>query len=100
MGRGANMAVPGFQELMLPLLQIAGDGQEHSLSEAIDFLALEFGLTDEDRNELLPSGRQAKLDNRVGWARTHLGKARLLESTGRGKFRISDRGIQVLNSNP
>jgi restriction system protein len=94
------MAVPGFQELMLPLLQIAGDGQEHSLGEAIDSLALEFGLTDEDRNELLPSGRQAKLDNRVGWARTHLGKARLLESAGRGKFRISDRGIQVLNSNP
>ncbi len=94
------MAVPGFQELMLPLLRIAGDGDEHSLSELIDTLAVEFGLTDADRNELLPSGRQAKFDNRVGWARTHLGKAGLLESTGRGRFRITDRGIDVLNSNP
>jgi restriction system protein len=94
------MAVPGFQELMLPLLKLSGDGNEHSLSETIDILASEFGLMDADRNELLPSGRQAKLDNRVGWARTHLGKAGLLESTGRGRFRITQRGIDVLNGNP
>ncbi len=94
------MAIPDFQTLMLPLLKITGDGQEHSLSKTIDALALEFQLTDGDRRELLPSGRQAKFDNRVGWARTHLKKAGLLESTGRGKFRMTQRGFGVLKGNP
>ena len=58
------MAVPDFQTIMLPLLKFAGDGREHSTSEAIDALALEFRLSEEDRKELLPSGRQARFDNR------------------------------------
>jgi restriction system protein len=94
------MAIPDFQSLMLPLLTVAGDRQEHSLSEAIDTLAVQCTLTDEERKELLPSGRQAKFDNRVGWVVTHLKKARLLESTGRGRFRITDRGIEVLRNRP
>jgi restriction system protein len=94
------MAVPDFQSVMLPLLKVLGDGEEHSLHEVISTLADQFDLTDEERRELLPSGRQAKLDNRVGWARTYLKKAGLLESTGRGKFRINDRGLDVLRENP
>jgi restriction system protein len=94
------MAVPGFQALMLPLLKIAGDGREHSLDEAIESLAVQFALGGEDRKELLPSGRQVRFDNRAGWARTYLKKAGLLESTGRGKFRITERGLGVLKGNP
>jgi restriction system protein len=94
------MAVPEFQTLMLPLLKIAGDDGEHRLSEAIEALAVQFRLSDDDRRELLPSGRQAKFDNRVGWARTYLKKAGLLESTERGKFRIAERGRQALGGNP
>jgi restriction system protein len=94
------MAVPDYQSIMLPLLKITGDRQVHSLGKVIDTLALQFGLTDEDRQEILPSGRQAKFDNRVGWARTYLKKAGLVESTGRAKFCITERGLQVLNSNP
>lgn len=66
------MAIPDFQRFMLPFLQILGDGEEHTLSEVIETLAEASGLTEDDRKELLPSGRQAKLDNRVGWTRTHL----------------------------
>ncbi len=94
------MAVPDFQSLMLPLLELAKDGQEHTLSDAIDILADLYALSDEDRRELLPSGRQAKFDNRVGWARTHLGKAGLLRSTGRGRFCITDVGFEVLKNKP
>ncbi len=94
------MAIPDFQRFMLPFLQILGDGEEHTLSEVIETLAEAFGLTEDDRKELLPSGRQAKLDNRVGWTRTHLKKAGLLESVGWGRFRITERGIEVLRSNP
>ena len=94
------MSVPEFQKFMLPLVEIANDGNEHSLAEAIETLASQFGLSDADRNELLPSGRQARLDNRVGWALTHLRKAALLERTGRGRFHLTDRGRQVLAKRP
>jgi restriction system protein len=68
------MAPPDFQEIMLPMLQLADDGRERRLSDAIEQLAQRLNLSDADRNELLPSGQQSRFDNRVGWARTHLGK--------------------------
>ena len=94
------MAVPDFQSIMLPLLKITGDKEEHKLSEVTERLAQEFSLTEEDRKELLPSGLQGKFDNRVGWARTYLTKAGLLEKVERGTFRITKRGLKVLSENP
>jgi restriction system protein len=92
--------VPDYQKLMLPILQFAGDGKEHSLSEAADAIAQHFALSEEDRKELLPSGNQRKLYNRVGWSRFYLLKAGILEAVGRGRFKITDRGLSVLHSNP
>ncbi|MCC7106823.1 MAG: restriction endonuclease [Chloroflexi bacterium] len=94
------MPVPGFQSLMLPLLKLAGDGKEHSLIEADDRLATQFGLSDTDKTELLPSGTQSKFYNRVRWAATYLRKAQLIESPQRGHFRITRRGAQTLGDNP
>jgi restriction system protein len=85
---------------MLPLLKMAGDRGEHELREAIERLADQFGLTPEEGRRLLPSGTQPVFANRVGWARTYLKKAGLLESTGRGRFRITRRGLDVLRTNP
>ena len=85
---------------MLPLLEMAADGNEYSLREAIEKLAQFFALTEEDTQEMLPSGQQATFDNRVGWARTYLKKAGLLETTRRGFFQITDRGEKVLISKP
>lgn len=94
------MTIPDYQSMMLPLLQLAGDGQEHVIGDVIERLAEYFQLTDEDRRELLPSGQQARFDNRVHWARSYLKQAALLESAGRGRFRITSRGIDVLNARP
>lgn len=94
------MAVPDFQSFMLPLLKLASDGAEHTLTEAIDKLAQEFQLSNEDRTELLPSGRQPRLNNRVGWALTYLRKAGLLSNVRRGSFQLTDRGRQVLADGP
>ncbi|MBN1139870.1 MAG: restriction endonuclease, partial [Anaerolineae bacterium] len=94
------MSIPNFQTIMLPLLQFTADGQEHSLRETIDALADQFDLIPDERRALLPSGRQAAFDNRVGWARTYLKKAGLLEYTRRGYYRITDRGQQVLAQHP
>lgn len=94
------MPVPDYQTLMLPLLEIARDGKEHSLREAIELIAVKFNLAEAERKQLLPSGHQAVLDNRVGWARTYLKKAGLLESPKRGLFAITDRGRKVLAEKP
>jgi restriction system protein len=85
---------------MLPLLQLAGDGRDHSIREAVETLAQQFELTDDDRRELLPSGRQPLFYNRVGWARTYLKKAGLLTTPRRGHFAITNRGLDVLAQSP
>jgi restriction system protein len=94
------VTIPDYQTVMLPLLRLAADGQEHSLREAIERLADEFGLNEEERKELLPSGSQATFDNRVGWARTYLKKAGLVDSPRRGHFRIIPRGLEALQEHP
>lgn len=94
------MTVPEYQTFMLPLLRLASDQQDHTLSEAYDRLAKEFNISDAERSELLPSGKQSRFDNRVGWARTYLKKAGLIDSAGRGVFRITQRGLDVLKSKP
>ena len=94
------MVIPNYQAIMLPLLLFAGDSEEHSLQEAVDSLADYFDLTDEELRELLPSGQQALFRNRLGWARSYLKQAALLESTRRGYFRITQRGLDVTHRNP
>jgi restriction system protein len=94
------MPIPGYHEIMLPLLMYAGDGNEHKLRDAIEHISASFNLSEIDRQELLPSGRQSVIDNRVGWARTYLKKAGLLVYPRRGIFRITERGKKVLDRNP
>jgi restriction system protein len=93
------MSIPDYQSLMLPLLKFAADEKEHSLREVIEALANQFQLTETERKELLPSGRQSAFDNRVGWARTYLKKAGLLTSPKRSYFQITPRGKDVLEQN-
>ena len=94
------MAVPGFQEFMLPLLQITSDGNEYTYESVREPLARHLRLSDADRREMLPSGRKTRLEDRVGWAQTYLRKARLLDSPRRGIFRITERGREVLRERP
>jgi restriction system protein len=93
------MPIPDYESIMLPLLKFASDGKEHSLAETIEQMKRTFGLTEEEKKQLLPSGLQPIIDNRVGWARTYLKKARLLESTRRGYFMLitTARGARILS---
>ena len=90
------MAIPHYPTLMLPLLKKVADGQPHTFGELVRRLADEFALTEEERNQLKPSGRGLLFNNRVGWARTSLVKAGLLEPEGRGVVRITPRGQALL----
>lgn len=93
------MPIPDFQTLMLPVLKLAGDGQEHTSAEAVESLAQQFQLSDEERGQLLQNG-QPRFNNRVGWATTYLKEAGLLQSPGRGRFEITEKGRDVLTSDP
>jgi len=93
------MPIPDFQSIMLPLLKLTADSNEHRLRDAVESLAKNFQLSEAERLQLLPSGTQAIFDNRVGWSKSHLQKAGLLESTRRSYFRITDRGKQFLQNN-
>lgn len=94
------MAVPDFQTLMLPLLRHVGQHTTTSLNDLRTALAAEFSLTPEDIGELLPSGRQTRFANRVGWAASYMKQAGLLEYPSRATLRITDRGREVLASAP
>ena len=90
--------IPNYQEFMRPFLEVAkaANGNEVKLRDVINELADKFNLTEDEREETLPSGKQRVIDNRVGWARTYLSKAGLLEVTRRAHFIITERGITAL----
>lgn len=94
------MAIPDFQTIMLPLLRFCANGKEHANQESLDALATEFGLTNDERKKLLPSGQQRVFDNRVAWARAHMKMALLIENPRRGIFRITGRGKSILEQSP
>jgi restriction system protein len=91
------MAIPDYETIMLPLLKTLSDGKEMSLREHIDEMAKHFGLTEDERKLLIPSGRSYLFDGRVSWARTYLKQAGLIESPRRGYVKITDEGKKLLD---
>ena len=94
------MAVPDFQSIMLPFLESLQDGQERTMREVTEALAVRLKLTDEERQELLPSGQQTMFSNRVAWAKSHLKNAGLIENPVRGKVSLAEVGRKVLLQKP
>ncbi|MEP3054650.1 restriction endonuclease [Ascidiaceihabitans sp.] len=93
------MPVPDYQTLMLPVLKLFAEGKQ-SIPECIEDLKQQFNISDEEAEELLPSGKMTYLFNRAHWARTYLGKAGLLESPKRGQHQITQLGLDILAKNP
>lgn len=92
------MAIPTYDEFMYPLLEAIGDGDEYKFRDLIEILSDKFDLTEEEKTELLPSGQQAIVDNRIGWAKTYLKKSGLLIYPKRAHVKVTDRGRQVLKN--
>lgn len=90
------MAVPDFQSFFRPLLELASDGKEHSMSEARETISKNMKISESDLAEMLPSGRQSMFDNRVAWAKSYFTQAKVLESPRRGFFKITERGQELL----
>lgn len=93
------MAIPDYQTIMLPLLQHTADGEIYTSRGLKGPLADHFGLTAEERERMLPSGQQTYFHNRLAWAKTYLDRAGIIQNVSRGRFTITDRGRELLNSN-
>jgi restriction system protein len=85
---------------MLPLLESIADGQEHLVRDVTAAIADRFGLSQAERKEMLPSGQQSIIANRVAWAKTFLKKAGLLSQPRRGVIKITVEGHEVLKKKP
>lgn len=90
------MSIPDFQTLMRPLLELHRDKQEHINRDLVNTLAEQFSLSEDERREMLPSGRAKMFDNRVGWAKTYIANVGLIEAPRRGISVITQRGLSLL----
>jgi restriction system protein len=93
------MPIPDYQALMLPVLRLAAEGQIRA-PEAADKIADQLSLSDAERQEMLPSGRQRVLHNRIHWAKFYMSKAGLIDTPTRGRFVASEAGRKLLATNP
>ena len=94
------MAIPKYDEMYRAFLDCLADGQPHKSKEVKDNIAKVFRLSDADRAALLPSGSAPVFDGRVGWTKTYLKKAGLIQSPSRGVYVLTAEGKQVLAENP
>ena len=93
------MPIPDFQSVILPVLRLSAEG-EIWLVDAVTRISNDFDLTDEEREELLPSGSVTRIRDRVSWSVTYLVKAGLVERPRRGHFVITEQGKSALRDAP
>ncbi len=91
------MAVPKYNEFFSPVLRALEDGQIKRALEIRKYALNYLNVSEEDRKQMLPSNTQRLVDNRVTWAITYLCKANLIERVAKGKYKITNTGIQVLH---
>ena len=94
------MAIPDFQTLMLPILKLLSKNNIIKLSEMVDIMSDEYNLSEEERNEWLPSKVQKTMYNRVAWAKQYLKNSELIESPEKGSFKITQKGLDILKKKP
>lgn len=94
------MSIPSYEDLMLPFLRYLDQRGELFIREISEELAAEFKLSSEELSALIPSGQSTVFANRVGWARTYLKKAGLIEAVARARYKVTPRGKDLLGTNP
>lgn len=92
--------LPKFDEFLGPVLDLLSDGQERTSREVVAQVADALALSDEARAEMIPSGKQSRMMNRITWSLSYLGQAGCLERPTRGVYRITERGRQLRVARP
>jgi restriction system protein len=88
--------IPDYQSLMRPVLQCAKD-EPRKISDVVEEISDRLGLTNEERQQLLPSGKQTTIANRVHWSRSYMKQAGLVRNVKRGWYELTERGRTILN---
>jgi restriction system protein len=94
------MAIPTYEQCMLPVIRVLADNEPKHRTQLSDMMADHFGLSVEEREQLLPSGKATIIKSRTGWALTYLKQAAIVASPKRGWYTLTQRGKDVLASNP
>jgi len=94
------MPIPDFQQCMRPSLAVLEDGEVHHFNDGYENVLRVFEVTEEEKRQLLPSGKQTIVRNRCGWSNTYMKKAGLITSPKRSHFQITDLGKKVLVDKP
>jgi len=94
------MPIPDYQSLMLPVLRLVGDRQEHTVSEMRQHIANDLDLTEDELAERLASDSQTVFANRIGWAVQYLKSAGAIRAVRRGVYGITERGASLMKTQP
>jgi len=89
--------IPNYQELMRPVLEFSG-GREVRIRDAVEAISKNLGLSEDEKTDLLPSGKQTIIANRIHWARSYLKQAGLVKNTKRGYYVVTERGSKALEN--
>lgn len=95
-----ELGLPQWWQFMYPLLQVASDGKEWPRRDLYAAALDVAGVSDELRSIQYGTSGNLAAENRVGWAKSALTRARLLTTVRRGTFQISDAGREFLASHP
>ena len=90
--------LPRYDEFYMPLLRVLQDGKIYTMKEVKKLIAEKLHISDDALLERLSSDRQTVYDNRIGWAKTYLKKAKVIESPKRAQIIITDRGKALIES--
>ena len=93
------MAVPKFHDFFSSVLKLSASGTVR-MKQAAQTIADEFDLSEEERQEMLPSGRRTRVLDRTSWAVTYLFHAGLLKRPQKGYFTITEEGKKALSEKP
>lgn len=92
--------IPKYNEMYKALLETLKDKKEYSTKEYRNKVAKLMNISDEEREILLDSGGGNKYNTALNWTSVYLKKAKLIESTKRGVLKITERGLELLATNP
>lgn len=93
------MAIPTYEDIMLPLLKFISDNKVHKIKNVVSLLEGIMGLTDDERKVMRRDNNSTAFYDRAKWAKTYLKKANLVEYPSRGTVKITQRGLDVIESN-
>ncbi|ADQ81638.1 restriction endonuclease [Riemerella anatipestifer] len=92
------MSIPKYNEIQVPALKLLEDGKILKLRDFIEPIALHFNLSNDEINQMYPSGNGYIFYDRISWALSYLNMAGLLDKPRRGLFKISQKGIELLKT--